>query len=441
MKDPGLCKGTQRRGVRTRTTASRRKRVVGTIAVVISALLVLAGCGSSKSTTAASGSSGAAGSACNGAPLKVMTIFSQSGELGVFGNDVPNAALAAEHAINAQCSLGRPLQVTVCDDQSTPNGSLECGDKAKTDGYLAIVGMTAGPGGSDEGAQAADLPALFTSAVNAWDDTSIHSYPDTPSIPTIAGQVKLAKAIGATSYMLAAVDIPPAHQEATIIGSVAKQISLPFKQTYFPLDTTDYSGVGAQITTAKPGALDFLLPEPEQFLTALAGAGANFQETKLIAEQGILTPTQQVSLSKIVQGSYQVGSLIPPSASSNPAIVQMKKEYREAGVKFSPLLSTWSVQEWSAVHALADALQPLGKKTISSLTTASLLKAVVGHGVYNVTGVVPFDYGQPAFPKSSVLSQGGRVFSKYVEVFQVEHGVSVPIGGPQNVDNPLSVKP
>jgi hypothetical protein len=370
-----------------------------------------------------------------------MTIFSQSGDLGVFGNDVPNGALAAEHAVNADCSLGRPLQVTVCDDQSTPNGSLECGNEAKHDGYLAIIGMTAGPGGSDEGAQAAGLPALFTSAVNAWDDTSPESYPDTPSIPTIAGQVKVAKAIGASSYMLAAVDIPPAHQEATVISSVAKQVSIPFKQTYFPLDTTDYSGVAAQITQAQPGALDFLLPQPEQFLTAMSGVGADFQKIKLVAEQGILTPTQQVALAKTLQGSYQVGTLIPPSASSSSAISQMKNEYQAAGVKFSPLLSTWSVQEWTAVHALADGLKPLGKSAISSITTASLLKAVVNHGTYNVPGVVPFNYEQPAFASTSVLGQGGRVFSQYVQVLEVENGASVPIGGFQNVNNSLSVTP
>src|SRR4051812_26447339 len=110
--------------------AVRHGRWFVTGVAAATAALSLAACGSNSdsSTSAAPGSSaGSAGGTCSGAPLKMTTIFSQSGRLAVFGTDVPDAVAAAVAAVNKTCDAGRPLDVTVCDDQSTPNGALTCG--------------------------------------------------------------------------------------------------------------------------------------------------------------------------------------------------------------------------------------------------------------------------------------------------------------------------
>jgi hypothetical protein len=368
-----------------------------------------------------------------------MTFWSLSGNLGVFGNDVPGAAAAAVKAVNADCAAGRPLQVTVCDDQSTVNGSVQCGTEAKSNGTLALIGATAGPGGSDEGAQTADLPALFTSDQTSWDNTSPLSYPDNFPLLAMAGQIRTAQALGKKSFALAAVDVPDAHVQAEIGASEAKAAGLAFTQTYFPLDTTDFSSVAAQIVSAKPGALDFLLPQPEQFITALSSVGVNFKQTALIADAGILTPQQEKALATPLEGQYEVGSDVPAAATSNAGIQQMRGEYKAAGLTFSSGLSAWAVQEWSAIHALALALKPLPGSQLDSLTSKAIAQAVVAHGQYNLPAVAPFNFQKNPFPASSILGQG-RTYSSYVGVFTYENGVPTPVGAFQNVNGTFTLK-
>lgn len=412
--------------------------VLGAAAV---AVLAAAGCSSSSSGSASASSAAAGGGSgsCSGAPVKLVTFWSLSGNLGVFGNDVPNAALAAVKAVNADCAAGRPLQVTVCDDQSTANGSIQCGTKARSDGDLAVIGATGGPGGSDEGAQTANLPALFTSDQTSWDNTSPLSYPDNFPLLAMAGQIRTAQALGKKSFTLAAVDVPDAHVQAQIGANVAKTAGLTFSQTYFPLDTTDFSSVAAQIVSSKTGALDFLLPQPEQFITALTNVGADFSQMALIADQGILTPQQEKALATPLEGQYEVGSAVPAAATSNTGIKQMQAEYKAAGVAFSPDLSAWAVQEWSAIHALATALKPLPKSQLDSLTAKTIAQAVVAHGTYNLSVIAPFNFQKNPFPASSILGQG-RTYSSYTGVFTFKNGVPTPVGTFQNVNGTFTLQ-
>jgi hypothetical protein len=238
----------------------------------------------------------------------------------------------------------------------------------------------------------------------------------------MAGQIRTAQALGKKSFTLAAVDVPDAHVQAEIGASEAKTAGLAFTQTYFPLDTTDFSSVAAQIVSSKTGALDFLLPQPEQFITALGSVGANFRQTTLIADQGIMTPQQEKALAAPLTGAYEVGSDVPASATSNAGIKQMR-----------------AVQEWSAVHAVAEALKPLGKTALASLTSTTLARAVVAHGQYTLPAVAPFSFAKNPFPASALLGQG-RTYSSYVGVFTFKNGADVPVGGFQNVNGTFTLK-
>jgi hypothetical protein len=367
-----------------------------------------------------------------------MTIFSLTGKLATTGNAVSDAAAAAVKSANSSCAAGRPIQVTVCDDQSTPNGSLQCGEKARSNGTLAIVGFTAGPGGSDQGAQTANLPGLFTADITSWDNTSKQSYPDYFPNAASAGQVLLAKALGKTSFTLAAVDVPPAHNAAQIASAAADQAGIKLNQKYFPLTTTDYGSVAAQIVSSQTGSLGFLVTQPEQFLTALTAAGLDTHKTSIIVTTGILTPAQDQTLAKTLQGSYQIGGIIPSAVSENAGIKQMRADYQAAGKSFSDLLPTYAVQEWSSIQALAVALKPLSKSALGSLTSASLVQAAVAHGQYELPTVAPFNYQSNPFPASSILGNE-RIFSAYQQVFQLDDGRTVPVGSFQSLTGSFTV--
>ena len=412
--------------------SSPRSRLLGLSAVVLASALGLAACGSSSSSSTSSASG------CSGSPLKVTTFFSLTGPLAIFGNEVPDAASAAVKAVNSTCAMGRPLQVTVCDDQSTPNGSLTCGREAKQEGSLAVLGFSEGAGGSDQGTTAAGLPALYTTAGAAWDNTSPLSYPTAQPPTRMAGVVKAAAALGAKTVMFAAVDVPGAHIQEQVAAKTAASVGITLQTTFFPLTTTDFAPIAASIVAKKPGAITFLMPQGDQFISALLNVGLNLSSTPIIINQGILTPKQQGELGSKINGTYEIGDVVPPSATSNAGIQQMQKEYQADGKSLSSSASIYAVGEWSAVHALVDALTPLGKAKIAKLNTASLLAQVKAYGTYKLPTLVPFDLAQPAVTNASEYGSA-RIFSLYQGVFQIENGVSQQVGQFQDLTKPFTL--
>jgi ABC-type branched-subunit amino acid transport system substrate-binding protein len=412
----------------------RRSAALATVAAAV--LLVLAAC-SSAGTGGANQADASSGS-CSGTPIKVVTFFSQSGPLAIFGNQVPDAAAAAEQAVNAKCSLGRPLQVTICDDQSTADGSLQCGRQAKADGDLAVIGLAEGPGGSDAGTTAAGLPAFFTTAGTSWDNTSPLSYPVVQPPLSIAAVVQAAKALGAKSLMFAAVDVPGAHIQEEVVAKAAAAEGIKLETNFFPLDTTDFGSVAAAIVSDKPGALTFLMPQGEQFVSSLLSVGFNIKKTPIILNEGILNPDQEQQLGSKIDGLYTIGAVVSASASANAGIKQMKAEYAAAGKTFSPTLSVYAVSEWEAIHGLAETIQSLSKTQIDHLTMASLTAAVKNHGTFNLPAFVPVNYSHTALNDPGLYGST-RVFSPYQFVLQYENGADHQVGAAQDITKPFTL--
>ncbi|MFD2414885.1 ABC transporter substrate-binding protein [Amycolatopsis pigmentata] len=416
---------------RSSTLKLRTAAAIGTLLA-----LGLIGCGTSGSQ-AGSGSQADSGS-CKGEPIKLMTIFSLSGPLATTKNEVPTAASVAAKALNRTCAGGRPVAITVCDDQSSANGSVLCGNKARSNGTLALIGFTAGAGSSDQGAQTANLPAFFTTNQTGWDNTSKLSYPSNYPLLGVTGQVKVAKALDKKSFTLTAVDVPPAHVQAQIASDTAKAGGIAFHELYFPLTTTDFASVAAQLVSSGTESVDPLVIQPQQFVKALYSAGFDPSKSTIIADEGIITPDQKKTLATELNGAYEVGGIIPASTESNAGIRQMTDEYKAAGESFSPQISTYAVQEWTAVHAFGEALKGLEKAKIEKLSSDSAIDAVVSHGEYALPTLAPFDFssGNP-FPATSPLGQG-RVFSKAQQVFAIKDGISVPVGSFQSVTGDIS---
>lgn len=401
--------------------------------------VVLSACGANNApSTAAAG--GAPATQCAGTPIKVMTIASLSGSFAVEDQDIANAATAAQSAINRDCSLGRALQVTVCDDQSTPNGALLCGTRARSEGYLALVGFAQGMGNSQQGAEVAGLPAIFTTDSTTWDHTNPLSYPNWNTQAQSIAQLAVAKALRVPSVMHVGADIPAGRLTADLMRSLAQGSGVEFKEVFFPVSTSDFTAIAAQILRAKPGALLVFTPNPSPIISSLLSQGADFKKMPIIFGQGIMTATQVAALGNKLDADYEVGQVMPAAATSNPGIAQMKAEFEAVGIAFTPQLSAKAVQEWSAVHALALALAPLKERGIDTLTSNSLLQAVVAHGKYDLPTIAPFDFQKPvqfSNPAVSKAYEGARVFSSYFRVFRFQDGVEVPIGDWQDVNDEL----
>ena len=69
-------------------------------------------------------------------------------------------------SINRECALGRPIEVSICDDGFDVNGNLACRRQAAEDGSLAIVSSV---GSFDDGAAASGLPGIFLWGTSAYE--------------------------------------------------------------------------------------------------------------------------------------------------------------------------------------------------------------------------------------------------------------------------------
>src|SRR5262249_37146211 len=115
------------------------------VAALVVVASITAGC--SKSSSGGGGAAAAASSnpACAGAPLKFTSIGTLSGPLSFpsLTTEAQNSNTAALKAVNAECALGRPIQVVTCDDKSDPNEATRCGRQAHDDGSLALFRSSA----------------------------------------------------------------------------------------------------------------------------------------------------------------------------------------------------------------------------------------------------------------------------------------------------------
>ena len=85
-------------------------------------------------------STGGSAEAPSGEPIKLMTITTLNANGPTYENIAITAQLAADH-INAAGGInGRPLEVTVCDEQFDPAVAATCARQAVEDGAVSVVG-------------------------------------------------------------------------------------------------------------------------------------------------------------------------------------------------------------------------------------------------------------------------------------------------------------
>src|SRR4051812_16229329 len=175
---------------------------------------------------------------CPGQPLKFMTIGSLTG--GPTGStNAARARVGADAAlaeINGTCSLGRPVEVTTCDDTFDVNGSLACGRKAAENGTLAILSSV---GSFDDGASASGLPGIFLLGTGAFDLTNEQAYSSVSGVTIGLGGVSAAKAAGAKTFLLVLPDTPQLQFVSNMVESAGDQLDIDVETLYLPVDTTD----------------------------------------------------------------------------------------------------------------------------------------------------------------------------------------------------------
>jgi len=398
-----------------RRTRSAR---AGVCVIAACALAVAACSGSSKS-----GANGGSGSTlpskpCPGAPLKFTSIIALSGPLGTGGDRARVGVNAAVDSINRDCALGRPLQVSICDDKADTNANLACGRKAGSDGSLAIIGSV---GSFDGGVTASKLPAIFVNGTSPFELTNKNAYSSVNGLALGVSATSAIKARGKTSSTLVLPDTPTFQFAGQLLVKLAARLQVKVDPIYYPQDTTDFAPVAAQISQANDQAVGMLPLNPVVVVNALAQEGITPENHDMVVPGGVITPESLKQLGDAANGMLVVSEAMPPTATTNKGIAEFRADMQADGKNTDdPNVDFGTVTSWSNIKKLEGALLAAGPSAIASLDSKGVVDAVVNHPV-DRPEMAAYDFRRNAIPEVPDLA-GFRVFTRTVAVLQIENG-------------------
>jgi branched-chain amino acid transport system substrate-binding protein len=394
----------------------------------------------SKAGSTSSGKSTTSTAAkCPGQPLKFTTMASLTG--GPTGSismaQARTGIDAALAEVNGKCTLGRPLEVSICDDKFDVNGSLACGRKAASDGSLAILSSV---GSFDDGATASGLPGIFLLGTGAFDLTNKNAYSSISGVTIGIGGVTAAKAAGAKSLLLVLPDTPALEFVSTQVEVAGKQLGVKVDTIHIPVDTTDFAPVAAQISERHPEAVGLLPTAPVPMINALAAAGITPKNHIMSIASIVMTPAIVKQLGSALDGMLVVGETMPPTETKNPGIAEFRDALKATGDNpDEPTVQFTTVSSWSDIKKLEGALLAAGPSVVASLDSKSLVDAVVAHPI-DRPEAAPYDFSKNQLPELPGLATF-RIFTRKVVIFKMEHGKYQPLSnGFIDVLHPPSLK-
>src|SRR4051794_22945039 len=296
------------------------------ILVLVTLASLLAACGSSGddrgSSSKAAGGSTTTTVPCSGKPLKLMSILSLSGPLSVESSaaGTEDGTKVAVDAVNGTCQLGRPLQIDICDDKSSPNGATKCGREAASNGTLSLFGSS---GSFDTGTTAANLPAVMGAGASVYDLTNPRAFAAVSALTLVVGGASASAAAGAKKALMVAIDTGITRTFMGTAISVAKDLGVDLDVLWVPPETTDWAPIAAQISERDPQAIGLALQSVVPVINALNNEGITPKDVPIQTAVTLVPPEQIDELGAKADGIYLVTQVVPGSDTSNPGVKQM----------------------------------------------------------------------------------------------------------------------
>jgi hypothetical protein len=386
-------------------------------------VLALSGAACSSSSKGASVNAASATSApskpCPGEPIKFTEIAAVTSPLGNAGQVFATGVNAAVNGVNRTCALGRPLQVTLCDDKADVNANVACGRKAGSDGSLAILGSV---GTFDDGVKASKLPAVFVNGTSSFELTDKNAYSSVNGLALGISAASALKARGKSSDTLVLPDSPTFQFAGNLLVKLAGMIGIKVGDPiYYPSDTTDFAPIAAQISEKHDDSIGMLPTNPVVVVNALAQEGITPDKEDIVVPGGIITPDVMKQLGSALNGMLVVSEVLPPTDTSNKGIAEFRADMQADGKNpDDPNVDAATVTAWSNVKKLEGALLAAGPDVIKSLDSNKVVDAVVNHPI-DRPEAAPYDFRKHAMPEVPELS-GFRMFTRTVAVLQIEDG-------------------
>lgn len=357
---------------------------------------------------------------CPGEPLRFTSIATLTGG-PTGGNNAVRARIGAEAAlasINRECALGRPIELSVCDDGADVNRSLACGREAAEDGSLAIISSV---GSFDDGAAASGLPGIFLWGTSAFELTHERAYSSISGITVGMGGVSAAQAAGAEDFLLVLPDTPALQFVATQVEELASLLDLELETIYFPADATDYAPIAAQIAQREPDAIGMLPVSPVVMINALAAEGVTPENHLMSIASIVMTPEVVDELGNALDGLLVVSPTLPPTATDNAGVAELRADLEASGHDpDDPDIDFTTVVSWSNLKKLEEVLLAIDPSVLASLDSQALVEAIVDHPVDRPEAAA-YDFTENQLPEFPGLA-GFRVYTREVAILELQDG-------------------
>ncbi len=423
----------------TREPSQRARSLRTLLATLLAMAMFIAACGSddesastdddatdtteasSDDTTEETTGESTESEAPTGEPIKLMTVTTLNAAGPTYQN-IANTAEAYEQYINARGGIaGRPIEVTVCDEQFDPAVATTCARQAVEENMVSIVGS---------------FTYFAESIVPVISESSITWFgaccPITPSELTspysfnignqpmyAVGAVKRAVDDGCESINAVIIDgaqifIPPMENAIAALGkSFGNTIILP-------PTAQDYSAEVAQATTDADCVISIISETPFiTWNTAWAQSGTDAQQ---YGPQGNLNDVSAQGSEEATNGNIIVGMY--PDISTEPWA-----EYRvaldEAGLDTTELdyNSLGGMGTWAAFTAFAQIAETID----GEITAESFYEAANTTSSLDLNGMVPvLDFTQEW---TDGLEGYNRLFNRSVVYSTLDNGKVVPLDG------------
>ena len=380
--------------------------------------------GTEASTTEPSGTepSGTepSGEAPSGDPIKVMTVTTLNAAGPVYPN-IANTANAYATYINARGGIaGRPLEVTVCDEQFDPAIATTCARQAVEEGMVSVVG-------SFTFFAESIVPVIAESDITWFGEccpitpselTDPHSFPIGNQPMYAVGAVKRAVDDGCENINAVIIEgadqifLPPMENAMTALGQSFGDVII------LPATAQDYSAEVAQATTGADCVIGIISETP--YITWNTAWTQSGTDARQYGPQGNLNEISAAGNEEATDGDVIAGMY--PDISTEPW-TEYRLALEEGGYDTSELdyNSLGGMGTWAAFVAFTQIAETID----GDITAASFFEAASSTSEVDLNGMVPvLDFTQEW---TDGLEGYQRLFNRSVVFSTLENGKVVPL--------------
>jgi branched-chain amino acid transport system substrate-binding protein len=253
---------------------------------------------------------------------------------------------------------GRPIQLFICENQSTPAGGQDCANQMVQKGVVAVVEPFTGQGPTEVPIIVqAHIPWMTLSGSTPQEQTSKYAYSLTGGLPaTLAADALVAKQRGFKKVALLTANVPEAIQPSQGLGAkVFKKAGIGYKVIPVNLGTAD---ITPQVQSAVSWGASAIGMTGD--LTLCTSFFQAFQTLGLKVPRFVLSTCVDPTIINSPLASIMAGSIIAsPGVANSPdfaTYAAMTRKYAP-GVNPNPNVSSNQSTGASAVWAFVNAMQ------------------------------------------------------------------------------------